>query len=543
MKLAELIVTEARERGIRHAFGLPGSGFPLDIIESGRVTGVEWINVAHESSAAIAAAYYGALKDTAGVCFVIKGVGAGNLVGGAVNAYFERLPVVCVSDSVASSVGQREMVQTCDHSGLFGAVVKYQDTLSRASAAESLQRAVFEATDGRPGPVLLNVPADIGDADCETPLAPAEPRQPATPSAQQLAATLETIRRARRPVVLAGTDVARDNALPELRDLVENIGAAVLVNMDARGVFPETHPRWAGVFVGDYKPCTVEGEIVRQSDLIVLAGADQMMSHAPWGFEVPTCELVGRKEYGTLSPEPGVRVDGNLKESLAFLASARGPGFPEDEIARTCDRVVSYFGRPPAARLAVHDVLEVSRRLLPDDGIVLTGGGAYIRILEHLWRAGSPRAYWGSAGGRTMGLMIPAALGARLAEPDVPMMGLEANGSLLMRLGELETFARTGANLPLVIINDQALGTIKSRQKARGLPDHALDSHPVDFAQIARACGLNGVTVDTPEAFESGLKAAFRADRATLIDVRVDPQPYWDTFGPSIGDLPPADAR
>ena len=136
-----------------------------------------------------------------------------------------------------------------------------------------------------------------------------------------------------------------------------------------------------------------------------------------------------------------------------------------------------------------------------------------------------------------MGLMIPAALGARLAEPERPMIGLGADGSALMRLGELEVFARTKTVVPLVLIDDQALGTMKSRQKSRKLPDYGLDLHSVDFSAIAKACGLRGVTVDTPEAFRRELRLAMEADRATVIDARVDPAAYQDSFGPTIGVL------
>jgi len=134
-----------------------------------------------------------------------------------------------------------------------------------------------------------------------------------------------------------------------------------------------------------------------------------------------------------------------------------------------------------------------------------------------------------------MGLMIPAALGAKLARPDLPMIGIGADGSTLMRLGELETFARTGVAMPLIIINDHALGTMKSRQKSRGMVDFGLDLQPVNFAQIAQAVGLNGVVVDAPDQFETALSSALREDVTTVIDARVDPQPYWDSFGPSIG--------
>ena len=122
-----------------------------------------------------------------------------------------------------------------------------------------------------------------------------------------------------------------------------------------------------------------------------------------------------------------------------------------------------------------------------------------------------------------------------MAEPNKPMVGVGADGSLLMRLGELEVFARTGVAVPLVIVNDQSLGTMKARQKLRAMPDYALDLHPVDFAGVAKNCGLRGVTVETPEALGKELKLAFEADRSTLIDARVDPQAYQDSFGGTVG--------
>ena len=106
-----------------------------------------------------------------------------------------------------------------------------------------------------------------------------------------------------------------------------------------------------------------------------------------------------------------------------------------------------------------------------------------------------------------------------------------------MRLGELEVFSRAGVHVPLVILNDQALGTMKSRQRSRGLTEYGLDLHPVDFASIARACGFHGVMVDSPERFERELRLAMTADRTTLIDARVDPRVYQDSFGPTIGVL------
>jgi|GEM_PF-901661 len=536
MTPTELMIAEARERGLRHFFGLPGGGLTLEMVDAGRRLGLELVTVAHESSAAIMAAFHGRMLKTAGLALAVKGVGAGNLAGGAVNAYFERLPVVCACDASPDHLTQREMVQHCDHAGLFGAVAKYQATLTAENAPRPLQDAVFHATDGRPGPVLLNLPAGLGQRECADPLPAKAATSPCVPDPARLAAARRQIRSACRPVVIAGQDVVRAGATDGLLTLVENIGAAVLVNMDARGVVPETHPRWAGVLVGTYGPNIIETEIFRQADLIVLVGADAMMTHSAWGCDVPTCEFVARPEYETLSASPAVRVDGDLKVALEDLLSLRQPGFSEDEIQRTRQKILHNFERPGSARLAAQDILAMTRAALPADGMLFAETGVFVCLLEHLWPVQRPGAFWGTSGGRTMGLMLPAILGARLADPRTPMIGIGGDGSLLMWLGELEVFARTGVGVPLVIMNDRALGTIKSRQKSRRMSPYALDLHPVDYAAIATGMGLNGVTVETPEQFETALHQAMRTRRTTLIDARVDPVPYQNSFGPMIGE-------
>ena len=146
-----------------------------------------------------------------------------------------------------------------------------------------------------------------------------------------------------RPVVIAGTDVGRAGATKALQTLVENIGAGVLVNMDARGVFPESHPRWAGVLTGNYGPNIIETEVMDQADAVLLIGADSMMTHVPWDADLPTCELVLRPQYETLSPDPKVRVDGDLKKTLNALSSHNQPGFSDNQIQGIRQKVLPKF--------------------------------------------------------------------------------------------------------------------------------------------------------------------------------------------------------
>lgn len=536
MKAAETIISTAREQGVEHFFGIPGGGSPLELIDAGRKAGVQFVNVSHESSAAIAAAYYGALKGAAGLAMSIRGVGAANMVGGVANVFFERLPLVGICEASPTSSTPAEGTQQCDQPQLFEGVCGYQATLTTEGASEMIRRAFVRAVDGRPTPSILHLPVGLGELK--------ETQSTSRESAAQRVPTDESalnqvrgfVKKHSRVVILAGADVIRGGAMRELLDFAEATEAAVLVTMEARGVFRESHPRWAGVFLGLFNPNVIEGRVFQHADAIVFVGVDAMMTHAPWKLELPSCELSARPEYSTMS-SPSVRANGDLKSMLRRLTDGPRHGFSEAEIERLRSGILPYFKRPSKARLAAQDIIEITREILPTEGLLLSETGAYVCMLEHLWPVEHPGTYLGTSGGRTMGLTIPAALGARMADRERPMIGLGSDGSLLMRLGELEVFARTGVALPLVIINDQALGTMKARQQSRGFPDYGLDFHPVDFAAVARAAGLQGATVETPEAFRRELARAMKADRTTLIDARVDPQFYQDSFGPTIGDL------
>jgi len=252
LKAAEAVMTIAKENRLEHFFGIPGGGSPLELIDAGRQRGVQFVNVSHESSAAIAAATYGAVKKTAGLAMSIRGVGAANLAGGVANAYFERLPVVGICEAPAVSSHPVESVQQCEQQKLFDGVVGYQATLSADEGATMIHQAFSRAAEGRPTPSMLHLPAGLGEIKDAT--TPAQPAGSSAINEKSLRKVQEFVGKHRQIAILAGADVIRAGATSELLAFAEAIEAVVLVAMDARGVFPESSPRWAGVFLGLFNP-------------------------------------------------------------------------------------------------------------------------------------------------------------------------------------------------------------------------------------------------------------------------------------------------
>ena len=608
MKLAKYIIADCASRGLKHFFGIPGSGSPMDIMQAAHDAGLQFIITGHESSAVISAAYYGLFtgdgNGTAGLMVGIKGVGMGNAVGGAINASTERVPVVVICEARSSTVPRSLPLAQhmgCDQAAFFGDVLKYAGAFAHGTVADTWVAATTGAARGRPGASFLDLPGNLGQAPVDTAAAAAlaasvsagadawatRDGAPKDDVAAAVAALLPLD--AHKPVVVVGADVVRDGAVAELAMFVTAVGGAVLTTMEARGVFPEGDDRWAGVLVSRTSAPVIETKLLAAADSIILVGVDQYMVENPFLKEQPTVlELSADESYGSLTetrallagaePNPSFwqmsvrqnagedapdarRCNGHLAKTLAALTAALGAaaeqgtpaaaeaapapaqcGFPAPEVRAIRQGVLdACFARPATEGLTANDIIAITRKLLPDDGVLFAETGVFVCMLEHLWAAPLPRTFFGSSGGRSMGLTVPALLGAKLAAPQKQMVGIGGDGSLLMRLGELESFGRNADQLkgtPLVIINDQALGTMQARQRSRKMDPYSLKFHAVDYGAIATACGMGAATVTNAAEYEAALAAAMKPDAPpTLIDARVDARAYQDSFAATIGNL------
>ena len=540
MNLSKLFMKITKEMGNNHFFGIPGSGVPLDLMDNGREIGVNFVNVAHESSAAIAAGTYGLVNKTAGLALAVKGVGAANLVGGIANAYFERLPVVCVCETTPNYSYENEMVQHTDHKKMMGTLTKMMTTISTDNPSKTILDSYNIASSDIEGPVLIDFPSDIGLADIKESIYEKKNNNYKKVNEDLNKKIINIINSSKKPLVVVGDGVRKSEAIKELLIFVKKINPAVLSSMKARGVYNENEQNWLGVMTDfNENQNTHTGSVISKSDLIINIGVDQMMTHAPWPKgKKDIIEIVSSNQEKTISNDPLITYAGDIKEILNNITNGvKNNGWGNEELKDINNNLLDRFTRPPDARFTAHDIFDVCKDVLPENSNVYTETGAHIRLMEQTWKFDQPLKFFGTSGGRTMGLMIPSFIGGVLGtNNDVPSIGIGADGSTLMRLGEFETINRAKIKWPLVIINDGALGTMKYRQGFRGYKDYGLDLTMVDFSKTAKSCGLNGETVDSPEDFKKVLINSLKKEKTVVIDARIDPDAYQDNFGGTIGD-------
>lgn len=536
MNIAELLVHDVISRRVPHIFGIPGSGPGLSLIEATRTTKAQFVLVDNEATAAMAAGVYGELRGAPAICFGITGPGAANLVGGVANCFLDRMPVLAITSRHPDELLNLTIVQRLDQQAMFSPIVKSGFTLNPSSARRTLAQAVALAAAERPGPVHLDLPkpfADcaVGDMESSTAGASSTP-----PMEGNVVAARKRIAEASSIVLIAGTDALRAGAQQEIEAIAESCHAAVLSAPRARGLFPEDNPRYAGVFLGIFAENMWEMDFLGKADLVILAGVDPIEMHKPWPNDIPAVQLQTSPALEVPCPQAEIKLFGPLKDVLAELVcDTVQTGFSHDEISKIKAKARERFAASSDDRFSAEKILDITRRLLPQQGIVILESAIYNLLAEHVWPVYSPGTYICPGGSRTIGSVMPHAIGASLARPKVPVIGICGDGGFLMRIQELEVVARMGLQSVFVIINDGGLGTIRSRQISLGFPRYGLSLAPVDFPRIAMAFGLRGVTVERSQDYEQELQTALSAETSTVIDVRVEPEPYWEMFAGLLG--------
>jgi acetolactate synthase-1/2/3 large subunit len=530
MTVADLIVARLRAAGVRALFGVPGGGSNLDLIEAAQRIGVPFVLTATETAGAIAAIAQAEISSRPGACLTTLGPGVASVVNGVACARLDRAALVVLTDSHPAGGGDSFGHQRLDHYALLAPATKWSTAIApdeTAGIADLVDSAIACALAPPPGPVHLDVPADVGALSIAAGSFDARDAGDVKSAALRVGsweAAESAIARARKPLLIVGLGARRPQDAAAIRSLSSRHALPAMVTYKAKGVVPDGDPHFAGVFTN----AAIEQPIVDQADLLIGVGLDPVellprswkysqpiVYCGPWPVDarhVPFSAQLVTDVSAALD-----QLDAVLTESAWDLAAvgrsvaAQREALGARPTGLTADRVV---------RIAADAAAPVAR--------VTVDAGAHMLPATMLWPIGEPNQMLISNGLSTMGFALPAAIGAALLDPDRAIVALTGDGGLLMCLGELLTAVRENVRIVTIVFNDRSLSLIDLKQRQRQYVSAGVTLGDVAWRSIAEGVGMPGHVATTERELDRALSQALAARGPSLIDARIDPSTYSD---------------
>jgi acetolactate synthase I/II/III large subunit len=530
MNNADLIVATLKANGIDRGFGIP-SGNVLPLMEAMRKGGVEFALTAHEGSAGFAADVTGRMTGMPGLCIATLGPGATNLATGVGSAFLDRSPMIAITCNLNSDQLGRRIQMWIDHHALFKPITKATLAFKQGSIVETLTQAVALALSEPRGPVHLDLPEDVALAPTNEELAP--PAQPTKRAAAPEAAVVraaELIAGAKRPIAVLGSTAMRVADPRLLRSVIERHSLPFATTTMAKGMIDEDHPLALGCIE---RACRqVQRQFLRSGDLIVGLGYDTVeVEYEAWIDDRPLLQI----DIEPVDVAPSVKlihqVTGDLDSSLARLAAlpAATNVWSMDALAEHRRRFQDML-RPANTSFTAHASIDAVRRALPREGLLAFDVGAHTHQIASQWPAHAPKTFQITNGWSSMGFGLPAAIAAKLARPDLPVVCLIGDGCFQMTCGEVATAKRLGITLPIVVLDDRWLALIKVKQIRRQFPLYGTELQGEPYREPpAHYFGVPAVVANSADALEHAVRAALAAKGPTVIEAVVDSDHYVDT--------------
>jgi acetolactate synthase-1/2/3 large subunit len=530
MNNADLIVRTLRDAGARYAFGIP-SGNVLPLLDALRRGGIEFVLTAHEGSAAFAADVMGRLTGAPGVCLGTMGPGATNLSTGIGCASLDRSPVVAITCNVPTHQLGRRVQMAIDHHAFFRPITKATCPLRSGQVGATVRNVIDVALSEPPGPVHLDLPEDVSLAEAaEAPLAGARPRRAPPASDAAIARLGDLLSAARLPVAVIGASARRMVHADRLRAFVERYGLPFATTTMAKGMIDEDHPLSIGCIERARRQ--VQRRFLRSADLIIGLGYDVIeVEYEQWIGSVPLASVDIEAVDADNSVNVVHQVIGDLDASLERMLRLP-PGTYEwtpEAVGRHKDAFRTSL-RPSVAGFSPSDAIDVARAVLPAEGILAFDVGAHTHQIASQWTSHAPGDFLVTNGWSSMGFGIPAAIAARLARPDLPVLCIIGDGCFQMTCGEVAVAQRLKLPIPILVLDDGWLTLIELKQTKRKFPIYGTEVVRGERRDApAHYFGAPAVTVRDAIALERELTKAFQADGPTVIEAVVNRAGYSET--------------
>jgi acetolactate synthase-1/2/3 large subunit len=538
---ARLVVEALEREGVTHVFGYPG-GAIMPVYDALTGSNLQHILVRHEQAAALAADAYGRVTGRPGVCIATSGPGATNLVTGIANAFLDSVPMVAITGQVASPLMGTDAFQEVDIFGITLPIVKHSFLIRRTADIPRVFAEAFRiASSGRPGPVLIDLPKDVGvmAAAPEPFELPEEPQQELDGAA--IVAANALIAEAKSPVLYFGGGVAIARAERALREFAERSGIPAVGTLKGLGAIPTDHPGFLGML--GMHGSRAANIAIDNCDLLICVGArfDDRATGKLDSF-APNAKVIhidrDPAEIGKLRAAD-VALTGDLSAILDQLTVRPNA----DGWASQCQAQKKLWAArydAPGAGIYAPALLKELSEAAGDKAIFTCDVGQHQMWVAQHCRFSRPQAHLTSGGLGTMGYGVPAGVGAVLAEPDATVITVSGDGSFMMNVQELATIRRYRLPLKIVLIDNSQLGMVRQWQELffeENFSEIDLSDNP-DFAEVAHAFGIEAFTIDHRLQVSGAIERLLNTDGPILCHVRIDPREnVWPLVPPNSSNV------
>ena len=542
---SELLVKSLEAENVKYIWGYPG-GAALYIYDAlYKQESIRHLLVRHEQAAVHAADGYARATGDVGVAMVTSGPGATNTITGIATAYMDSIPLVVITAQVPLSLIGQDAFQECDTIGITRPIVKHNFLISSPQEIPSvIKRAFHIARSGRPGPVVIDIPKDVSFQKAAWTGYPKTVEMRSYNPVRkghsgQIRRALQLLQSAKRPCIYAGGGVLLGNACPELRALVNTLGAPCTLTLMGLGAFPASDPKYLGM-LGMHG--TVEANNAMQNcDVLLAVGArfdDRVIGNIKH-FNQNERKII----HIDIDPSviaKRVKVDvpivGDAKDVLTeMLGAINETGSKPDTaaLASWWESINKWrktdclkYDRDNTSVIKPQKVIETLWNMTKDDDVYITSDvGQHQMWAAQFYRFNEPRRWINSGGLGTMGVGLPYAMGVKMAKPQSEVFCITGEGSIQMNIQELSTCLQHDTPVKICALNNRYLGMVRQWQEieySRRYSHSYMDSLP-DFVKLAEAYGHVGMLIEDPKDIEPALREARKLkDRTVLMDFRTD---------------------
>ena len=552
---AKALMTALEKEGVKEVFGLPG-GANLPMYDEFARCDIRHILTRHEQSAAHMADGFGRVSRKPGVCFATSGPGATNILTGIATAQADSSPMVAVTGQVPVAMIGRDAFQESDIIGMANPVVKYAFQPREASEIpEVVRKGFFIAETGRPGPVLIDIPKDVQQNEAEM-VFPDEFKirgyHPWTdPDMVNIEKAINMLLGAEKPVILAGGGTIISSAFAELQSLAELLLIPVVTTFKGKGAFPENHPLSLGP-IGMHGHAEAN-KIMTEADCVLAIGT-RFSDRSVGTFEAFEKRLkiihmdVDPAEIGK-NQTTSVAVLGDVRASLRImvkmLMQKAIKKTEENNWLKHVKETKAYWQenlKIHPGEMGAAKILRKLRELLPHESIVTTEVGQHQMWASLFFDVIQPGTFFSSTGLGTMGWGFPAAIGAKVARPNVPVVDIAGDGSFAMTENSLATAVLEDIPVIVFVLNNSTLGMVAQWQRTfyQRRMIGVDEKHCPDFVKLAESYGAQGIRAQSMDELDRAIKSALSSNIATVIDIPIDPEEDVLPFvapGTSLADM------